>query len=64
MKTGAAIVGLALLLAAAGLSGCVPYQQASVGLGQRAQPYARTWADPSWPRPDLPPDRDGISRKD
>ncbi|WP_439496869.1 hypothetical protein [Bosea sp. (in: a-proteobacteria)] len=59
MKTSARIAALSLFLAATGLAGCVPYQQASLGIGGKAQPYARTWADPSWPRPDQPPDRDG-----
>jgi hypothetical protein len=47
------------LVAAGALSGCQPaYQDASARVGGRAEAYARTWADPGSPRPDLPPDRD------
>ncbi len=61
MTTATRIAALAVLLAA--LGGCQPiYQDAALGLGGKAQPYARSYADPSSPRPDLPPDRD--ARKD
>jgi hypothetical protein len=47
------------LVAAGALSGCQPaYQDASLRVGGRAEPYARSWAVPGSPRPDLPPDRD------
>jgi len=50
---------LALLAAAGVLSGCqTAYQDASARVGGKAEPYARTWAVPGSPRPDLPTDRD------
>lgn len=48
---------LLLLGAMLAVSACVP--RTDVAQGPRAEPYARSWADPSWPRPDQPPDRDG-----
>lgn len=47
----------ALLLAASLLAGCSP--DTSPRFGGKAEPYARTWANPGAPHPDTPPDRDG-----
>jgi hypothetical protein len=63
--TLARIAAAACLLSAVVLAGCQPMQRdASLrlggdGLGGKAGANARTWADPSSPRPDVPPDRDG-----
>jgi len=51
---------LVLVTAAGVLAGCQPmHQDASLQVGGKAEPHARTWADPGSQRPDLPPDRDG-----
>ena len=47
----------AAILAASLLAGC--NSMTTARLGGKAEPYARTWADPGAPRPDTPPDRDG-----
>jgi hypothetical protein len=58
------VTGTILLLATC-LAGCQSVSpETAPRLGGKAEPYARSWAEPGSPRPDLPPDRDGRSNKD
>ncbi|SFJ30835.1 hypothetical protein SAMN05216304_106217 [Bosea sp. OK403] len=58
------VTGAVLLLATL-LAGCQSVsQETAPRLGGKAEPYARSWAEPGSPRPDLPPDRDGRNNKD
>lgn len=55
----ARLAAAALLLSATVSAGCQPmHQEASLRLSGKSLPNSRTWAEPSSPRPDLPPDRD------